>query len=75
MTGYHLGTMIYALITLFPAIRSGDYYLFEDSEEEEEEDEPIDTIKFGMDDDKDNEKGPSPLQVNKCCDPCSGKRG
>ncbi|WAR12852.1 PIEZ2-like protein [Mya arenaria] len=51
----------------FQAIRSGDYYLFEDSEEEEEEPEDeVTTITYGQgrSEDEDEEAGgPSPLQL------------
>lgn len=46
------------------AIRSGDYYLFEESEDEDigEEDE-LTTLTYGQDRDEGEEAGPSPLKV------------
>ena len=47
---------------LFPAIRSGDYYLFDESEDEAEIEAGIDTIKFGMGEEEEKH-GISPIEV------------
>ena len=47
---------------LFPAIRSGDYYLFDESEDEAEIEAGIDTIKFGMGEEEEIH-GISPIEV------------
>ena len=49
--------------SLFVAIRSGDYYLFEESEDELEADEGVDIIKFGMGEERDKDAPPTPMEV------------
>jgi len=49
---------------MFAAIRAGDYYLFEESDDEETvEDDDIDTLTYGQDKGEGDDAGPSPLQV------------
>ena len=52
------------IYNLFLAIRSGDYYLFEESEDElEHDDEGVDIIKFGMGEERDKDAPPTPMEV------------
>jgi len=48
---------------MFPAIRAGDYYLFEESDDEETMEDDIDTLTYGQDKGEGEDAGPSPLQV------------